>query len=147
MRIVDGFTIGHPAERVWPYLAELERRLEFIPQLVEMKRISTGPVEPGAEWKGVTRVGLWIVASTDRLTDFEPETRVAWETSAPWNARTEYRLEALGDDQSVVHLDFEAHPSGWLGLMDWLPDSLLKRAMSDDYQRLEKLLDEQSQPL
>lgn len=76
--IVDDFSIQHPAEKVWPYLTVPEKWLEFIPALVERTRIDTGPVEPGAEWKSVDRIGPRKVEFTDLLAEIEPETRVVW---------------------------------------------------------------------
>ena len=141
MRVVLEVTVAHPVERVWPYLAVLEKRAEFVPQLTEMTRLGTGPVEVGAEWRSVGRIGLWKVSAIDTLTAFEPESLVAWDTSQPWNAHTEYRLEPIDSQTSVIHLDFEAHPSGWLRVMDWFPDSMLTQAMRNDHQRIEAILD------
>lgn len=144
MRIVDDFSIGHPVEKVWPYLTVPEKWLEFIPALVERTRLNTGPVEPGAEWKSVDRIGPWKIEFTDRLAEIEPETRVVWIQSEPWNARTEYRLEPVDDHQSVIHMDFEANLSGWMRLMELLPASMLNRTIRNDYRRLEQHLDEES---
>ena len=141
MKVVANIPVAHPVHSVWPYLAVLEKRSEFVPQLDEMIRIGSGPVGVGAEWRSLGRIGPWKVSATDTLTDYEPESLVAWDTSEPWNAHTEYQLESINDRESVIHLDFEAHPSGWLRLMDWVPDSMLKQAMTNDHRRIEAILD------
>ncbi len=143
MRIVADLPIGHPAEKVWPYLTVPEKWLEFIPSLLERTRVDTGPIEPGAEWRSVDRIGPWKIEFTDKLAEIEPETRVVWIQSEPWNARTEYRLEAVDDHRSVIHVNFEANLSGWMRLMELLPDSTLRRTIRNDYRRLEQLLDEE----
>ena len=143
MKVVFDLSVGHPLDRVWPYLAVLEKRAEFVPQLDEMTRIGTGPVEVGAQWRSVGRIGPWKVSAIDTLTIYEPVSRVGWDTSEPWNAQTEYRLKPLDDDSTVIHMDFEARPSGWLRIMDWFPDSMLNQAMISDHQRLEAILDDQ----
>lgn len=143
MKVAFDLTVGHPPDRVWPYLAELGKRAEFVPQLDEMTRIGSGPVEVGAEWRSVGRIGPWKVTATDTVTVHEPVSRVGWDTSEPWNAHTEYELTPLGEGQTVIHLEFEARPSGWLRVMDWFPDSMLKQAMISDHRRLEAILDDQ----
>lgn len=143
VKVVFDLTLGHPPDRVWPYLAVLEKRAEFVPQLDEMTRIGTGPVGVGAEWRSVGRMGPWKVSAIDTLTSYEPLSRVGWDTSEPWNARTEYQLTPLDEGSTVIHMAFEADPSGWLRIMDWVPDSMLKRAMISDHRRLEAILDDQ----
>jgi uncharacterized protein YndB with AHSA1/START domain len=131
---------SHPVERVWPYLSEPETWLEYVPALVERTRIGEGPVGPGTKWKAVDRVGPLTVEFTDELVELEPYKRVVWHHSSPWNAETEYRVEA-SDDATILHVSFVAKLQGKLWLMDLMPDSWATNVFRKDMERLEGVLD------
>jgi uncharacterized protein YndB with AHSA1/START domain len=81
----------HPVEAVWPYLAEPERWLVYVPALVERTRIDPGPIGPGSRWRSVDRVGPLRVEFTDELVAIEPLHRVVFKQSSPGNSQGGYR--------------------------------------------------------
>jgi uncharacterized protein YndB with AHSA1/START domain len=123
MRVTFDVRFDHPVHEVFPYFAEPEKWLEYTPALVERTRLDEGPMRPGAIWRSVDRLGPVRVEFTDELVAVEPNRRVLWKQSAPWNSKAEYRVEADGE-ATVVHVHFEGIPTGnirWLRLFpDWL---------------------------
>jgi uncharacterized protein YndB with AHSA1/START domain len=142
MKIDIEVNMGHSVEALWPYLAEPERWVEWIPGLVERSRIDDGPMQPGSTWKSVDRVGPVRVEFTDKLVEIEPMRRVAFEQSAPWNGWGEYLLESIDETAALLSVRFEAQPTGAIRFLDWFPDALSAYIMKKDYARLDSLLDE-----
>lgn len=139
MRTIFSFRFDHPLERVWPYVAEPERWLEYTPALLERTRIDSGPIRPGSTWRSVDRVGPVGVEFTDELVELEPHRRVVWKQSSPWNSRAEFTVEPVGEE-TTLHVDFEGRPSGtirWIGLM---PDSLATKVYQNDMKTLAGVL-------
>jgi uncharacterized protein YndB with AHSA1/START domain len=141
MLIEFSFRFDQPVETLFPYLAEPSKWPEFVPNgVVERTRIGEGPVGPGTKWKAVDRVGPLRVEFTDELIELEPNRRVAWRHSAPWNASTVYDVV---DDEggSLVSVHFEGKLTGKLRWLDLVPDSLATRIFRGDFERLRALLD------
>lgn len=141
MRTVFSVRYEHPVERVFPYLSEPEKWLEYVPALIERTRLDDGPVQPGTVWKSADRVGPMTVEFTDELIDLDVDRRVKFKQSAPWNSLTEYTVQAE-DGATVVNVRFEAIPSGklwWLGL---IPDRLASRIYKEAFDELGDVLDD-----
>lgn len=88
MKVAFDVKMRHSAEVLWPYLADPERYPEWIPSLVERTRLDDGPLQPGATWRAVDRVGPFRVEFTCRLTEIEPTRKVVFEQSDPFNGRS-----------------------------------------------------------
>ncbi|RPH35584.1 MAG: hypothetical protein EHM90_03945, partial [Chloroflexi bacterium] len=88
-RVTLDVVIGHPPERVFPYLADPERWPEFAPAVASRRRIGDGSQTVGSRWAAVDRIGPFRIRFTDELGEVEPDARVAWLSSAPWNSRVE----------------------------------------------------------
>lgn len=140
MRTVFTVRYEHPVEAVWPYLAEPERWVDYVPALVERTRIDPGPIGPGSRWRSADRVGPLRVEFTDELVAIEPFHRVVFKQSSPWNSQAEYRVEADGNE-TVVHVHFNGKPSGKIRWLDLMPDWLATRVYRNDMQNLTRVLD------
>lgn len=57
MRTVFTVRYTNPVQRVWHYLAEPEKWLDYVPVLVERSRIDSGPVGAGSKRRSIDRVG------------------------------------------------------------------------------------------
>lgn len=140
MKTVFTVRYQHPVEKVWPYLAEPEQWHEYVPALVERTRIDSGPIGPGSRWRSVDRVGPLRVEFTDELVAIEPNHRVIFKQSSPWNSQGGFRVEADGNG-SVVHVNFWGKPSGKIRWLDVMPDWLATRVFRHDMQNLTRVLD------
>lgn len=145
MNIDFSVRFDHPVEQVWPYLAEPERWLDYTPALVERTRLDDGPVRLGSMWRSGDRVGPVTVWFTDELVALEPGKRVAFRQSAPWNSIGEFTVEPDGDG-SILHLHFEARPSGRIRWLGFVPDWLATRLYQNDMKVLARVLREVAAP-
>ena len=143
MKTVFSLTYEHPVQRVFPYLSEPERWLEYVPALIERTKIGDGPVGPGTKWKSIDRVGPLKVEFTDELVELEPNTRVVFRQSSPWNSLVEYRVEAAGD-RTVLYVHFESKPGGKIRWLHLMLDSWATTVYMKDMKRIGDLLDHDS---
>jgi uncharacterized protein YndB with AHSA1/START domain len=140
MRIDVKHTFAAPVEVVFPYLADPARWSEYIPGVEERRQLTPGTAGPGTTWSSVDKLGPFRIHFTDELTALEPHRRIVFRQSAPWNSWEESVCEPQGD-RTLVTVHFEAQPSGWLRLLDLMPDSMAARASyGQDFQRLDRLL-------
>lgn len=140
MHIDVAYTLSAPVEGVFPYLADPTRWGEYISGVVERRQLTPGPPTVGTTWSSVDRIGPFRVRFTDELVALEPGRLVVFAQSAPWNSREETVCEADGRT-TRVRIVFDGHPSGWLRLLDLMPDRMAAGASyGQDFKRLEQLL-------
>jgi hypothetical protein len=134
--------IDHPVDDVFAYLEEPTSWHEFAPAVAYRRQIDPGPVTIGTRWAAIDRVGPFRVRFVDRLAEREPDRRVVWDSSAPWNARVEYVCEP-DRGGTRVHAIYEGDPSGWLlgplGVI--VPDGIAAWILGGDFRRLQAVLD------
>jgi uncharacterized protein YndB with AHSA1/START domain len=82
--------LDHPVEQVFPYLVDPLRWHEFAPAVAFRRQIGDGPPIIGTRWMSTDRIGPFRFHFVDELAEVEPNRRVVWLSSAPWNARVEY---------------------------------------------------------
>ena len=140
MKTVFTITYEHPIHKVFPYLAEPERWLEYVPALIERTKIGDGPVGPGTKWRSIDRVGPLKVEFTDELVELEPNSRVVFRQSSPWNSLVEYRVEADGD-RTVLHVHWEGKLEGKIWWLDLMPDSWATKVFMTEMKRIGDVLD------
>lgn len=133
-------TIGHPVEQVFRHLADPLLWHRFVPAVAFRRRVDGGPVAIGSRWMATDRIGPFRVHFVDELAALESDRRVAWISSAPWNARVEYRCEAMGES-TRVRASYEGVLEGRLRvLVGWLPTWATRQILAQDFRRLDRLL-------
>lgn len=138
-RVTLDVVIGQPPARIFPYLADPGRWPEFAPACESRRRIGDGPPSVGSRWSAVDRIGPFRVRFTDELTELEPDARVVWLSTSPWNSRVEYRLRPEGDGTRVL-ARYEGDVAGWLRLVALLPTPVLARILERDFTGLRRCL-------
>jgi len=140
MRFDVEVRVSASIDRVWPYLAEPDRWLEYTPALIERTRLNPGPIEPGAVWRSVDRVGPVRIEFTDELIAIDHHRSVAFRQSAPWNSWGEFTIRTA-DAGSVVRVHFEGRPSGRIWWLNLMPNALAANGYKKDLMRLARLFD------
>ena len=131
--------IDEPVERIFPYLLDPLRWHEFAPACVLRRRIGDGPVTVGARWEAADRIGPFTIRFFDELAALEPNRRVVWMSSAPWNARVEYAC-AETPHGTLIQARYGGAMSGWMRLIGLVPRPVMGWILSQDFRRLGALL-------
>jgi carbon monoxide dehydrogenase subunit G len=131
--------IRHPPAAVFSWLADPERWSEFAPAVESRRRIGHGVVDVGSRWEAVDRIGPFRIRFTDELVVLEPDERVVWDSSAPWNSRVEYRLTVVPGG-TRVEARYEGDVAGWLRLAALLPTWVLRLILMRDFHGLRRQL-------
>jgi hypothetical protein len=134
-------SIDQPLERVFAYLADPLRWHEFAPACVYRRQIGNGPPAVGTRWEATDLIGPFPFRFVDELVELEPNGRVVWWSSAPWNARVEYACQVDGDGGTRIRARYEGDISGALRLLvGWLPASVTHWILAQDFRRLRRVL-------
>ncbi|MEO6350663.1 MAG: SRPBCC family protein [Candidatus Limnocylindrales bacterium] len=133
-------TIEHPVELVFDYLADPLKWHEFAPAVVLRRQIDEGQSRIGTRWLACDRVGPFRLHFVDELAGHEPNRRVAWDSSSPWNSRVEYLCEQTGTG-TLVRASYEGDVDGWLRMLSWAPASMIGFFLARDFKRLQSRLD------
>ena len=132
--------VDHPVERVFPYLADPLRWHEFAPAVVFRRQIGDRPPDIGTRWMATDQVGPFRFHFLDELAELEPDRRVVWISSAPWNARVEYRCTPEMDG-TRIQATYEGDVVGLLRvLVGWLPTGVFGWILARDFRRLNRVL-------
>ena len=133
-------TVDHPIEAVFAYLADPMRWREFAPAAAFRQPIDEGPVRIGSRWMSTDRIGPFRIHFVDELAVLEPNRRLVWLSSAPWNARVEYRCRAE-DAFTHVEATYEGDLGGSLRWqLGWVPSWVMRLVLAQDFRRLDRLL-------
>jgi len=132
--------IDHPLERVFAYLVDPLSWREFAPACIYRRQIDGGPPVVGTRWESIDMIGPFPFRFVDTLAELEPNRRVVWLSSAPWNARVEYACEPDAGG-TRIRASYEGDISGPLRfLVGWLPNAATHWILAQDFRRLRRVL-------
>ena len=134
-------TIAHPVDRVFPYLIDPLRWHEFAPACIYRHQIGDQPPRIGTRWMATDRIGPFDFHFIDELAELEPNRRVVWLSSAPWNSRVEYACTPVPEG-TMVRATYEGDISGSLRLLTWWwPMGVVRWVLAQDFRRIDRLLE------
>lgn len=140
-RVEVNASIGHPVERVFAHLADPLRWHAFAPACIYQRQIGDERPRVGTRWEATDLIGPFPMRFVDELVELEPNRRVVWWSSAPWNARVEYACQPDGDGGTSIRATYEGDISSSLRvLIGWLP-SRARWILAQDFRRLGHVLD------
>ena len=144
-RIEVNASVDHPIERVFKYLANPLLWHDFAPAVVYRRQIGDLPPEVGTRWMATDQIGPFRFHFVDELAELEPNRRVVWLSSAPWNARVDYLCTADGD-RTRVRATYQGDVVGFLKvLVGWLPTRAFGWILARDFHRLNRVLSREVQ--
>ena len=139
-RIEVNTRVDYPVERVFAYLANPQLWHEFAPACVFRRQIGDLPADVGSQWMATDQIGPFRFHFVDELAELEPNRRVVWLSSAPWNARVEYVCAADGD-RTLIRASYEGDVVGFLQvLVGCLPTRAFGWILARDFRRLDRVL-------
>lgn len=139
---LDAF-VHHPPRSVYPYLADPETWPRWAPAVHSRRRLDGGPIRVGSRWASIDRIGPFKIHFTDIMDTAEPDERVVWHSTSPWNSRVEYVCAAEGDG-THVHALYEGDLAGWMALLRLMPKWVWRMILNRDFVGLNRLLDAQA---
>ena len=143
-RIEVNARVDHPVEQVFAYLANPLLWHEFAPACVFRRQIGDLPPDIGTRWMATDQIGPFRFHFVDELAEFEPNRRVVWLSSAPWNAGVEYLCTADGD-RTLIRATYQGDVVGFLQvLVGWLPTRTFGWVLARDFLRLDRVLSRQA---
>lgn len=146
-RVEVNASIGHPVERVFAHMADPLRWHAFAPACIYRRQIGDEPAGVGTRWEATDLIGPFPIRFVDELVGLEPNQRVVWWSSAPWNARVEYACESDADGGTRIRATYDGDITGALRvLVGWLPARVTHWILAQDFRRLRRLLDRGLQP-
>ena len=137
-------TIAYPVDRVFPYLVDPLRWHEFAPACVYRRQIGDQPPQIGTCWMATDRIGPFHFHFIDEMAELEPNRRVVWLSSAPWNSRVEYVCTPAGQNTDIK-ARYEGDISGFLRVLTWwLPPRVVRWILARDFRRLDQLFKQEA---
>ena len=126
-RIEVNATVDHPVERVFAYLTNPLLWHDFAPACVFRRQIGDLPPDLGTRWMATDQIlGPFRFHFVDELARLEPNRRVVWLSSAPWNAWVEYLCTPDGD-RTLIRATYQGDVVGFLQvLVGWLPHASVR---------------------
>lgn len=138
--MVVNATVSHPIDQVFAYLADPTKWHDFAPAVEFRRQIGTGPVRVGTRWMATDRIGPFRAHFIDELELLEENRRVAWLSSAPWNARVEYACETAGAGTRIRADYFGTLSDSLRWQVGWIPVWGWNLILAQDFRRLDRLL-------
>lgn len=149
--------IEAPADRVFAYLVDVERHVEWSGELSfgleTVEKVTPGPLRAGSVFKSMGRLSSRAgVEDTSTVTEIEPHRRLAWETVSSSaqqqnTFRWAYTLEHQGEGTRLIYSlearHFRPKPLRlWFPPLLWLVDrQIFGREMAGGLQKIKDALE------
>jgi uncharacterized membrane protein len=134
-------TINRPIEEVFAYVSDVKNGPDWQPALVEIRRITEGPLGVGTQYSGARKFMGRKVESVIQYTTYEPNKKVVFKSisgSSPI-VQTVLFEPSAGGTRITSRLEMET--SGLLGLAKPLIASSLKREIDSNFDILKDQLE------
>ena len=149
--------IQAPVERVFEYLADVEKHVEWSGTLSfgleRITKVTEGPLEVGSKFRSVGKLSHRAgVEDSSTVTELEPNQRLAWETVSDGAGqqntfRWAYTLQPRGDATTLTYTLLERRfdpkpPQMWFPPTLWLIDrKVFGREMESGLSRIREALE------
>ena len=144
IKLEHNVVINRPIEEVFAYATNVENAPKWKSRLLEVRRISEGPVGVGTREVHVGKVLGWKPKTTVEITEYEPNRKVGFKTiSGPLSAKGEFIFESV-EGGARVTLVAGREPSGFLKLIGPIVARIAQRQLETDLAKLKELLEAQA---
>ncbi|HEV2461089.1 MAG TPA: SRPBCC family protein [Ktedonobacterales bacterium] len=134
--------INRPVEDVFAALTDLTTYPRWQPGLMEYRQTSAGPLAVGSTGIAIRTVMGQRTESTWQVTELtSPTTYTVKGTSSPLAYEIAHTLQPAGDDDTTLHMRFQAQPTGLLKIAEPVLAGAIKRDFEEGHQHLKALLE------
>ena len=90
--------VNRPAKEVYDYLVNVENAQKWQPAVIEVKRLTEGPIRIGTKFSEVAKMMGRRISTTCEITELEPNKKIAFKATSdgPMEYQTTYTLEPNG---------------------------------------------------
>jgi len=140
-------TINRPIEEVFAYVSDAGNGPKWQSALVEVHRITEGPLAVGTQYSGMRKFMGRNMESVIQYTTYEPNKKVVFESISGSSPLVQTFLfePAVGGTRITARLEMET--SGLMGLAKPLIASGLKREVDENFNHLKDMLESQVTPV
>ena len=145
MRVAVHTEVAAPRQRVWDYIVDLDRHLEFMDGMTRWEVDGRKRTGVGARFAMRMRVGSVELGGLIEIVEFDPPCDMAWTSVTGVDHRGRWRLRPRNGDCADVELRVTYHaPGGILGsiadLVAWpIVRGHLQRSLAELKHRIETL--------
>ena len=135
---------NRPVEEVFQFTNDLDKVTQWQGNLVQTKQTSDGPMGVGSTFDEIRQAPGRKVKSTWEITEYEPNGRVQWKTTAgpiPMEGSTSFESTEEGTRVTFI---LEARPTGLYGLLQPIIGRAVRKQVKSDLESLKILLESQS---
>jgi carbon monoxide dehydrogenase subunit G len=136
------FHVARPPAEVFPYVADLERAPEWVPDLISVEKLGDGPVRVGSRFRQEVRAAGRTGHAELEVTEYEPPRRFAHRgKGGPAEFKAEFTLEPDGEGTRVRH-DFEVRMKGLFKLASGAVEGWVERNAETAVANLKRVIEE-----
>jgi uncharacterized membrane protein len=134
-------TINRPIEAVFTYVSNLQNGAEWQGSLVEVHRKTDGPLGVGSRFSSVRKFMGRKVESEVEFIGYELNKKIVFKSiSGPSPFEQSFVFEPVSGGTTLTAL-FKLETSGWMGLVEPLIASSIKREMEANFSELKVKLE------
>ncbi|HET7404941.1 MAG TPA: SRPBCC family protein [Candidatus Bathyarchaeia archaeon] len=141
-KTIDGsIVIDRPSDHVWKFMMTLSNAPKWMPEILELRQTSAGPLEVGAMLERRVKRGTFAV----RITEHEPNRAVTYEFTSGFVRGTtdSYRLETV-DGKTRVSDAVELKLGGFYRLLRPIFNTRLPKVVDERLCNLRRELESNS---
>jgi len=135
------FRVERPVSVVFAFVADVERASEWVPDLLSVEKLTSGPIGVGAKYSEKVNQGGRTGSAELTVTQYEVDRVVATEGhGGPATFSASYTFEADGDATNVVH-EYTLELSGIAKLMAPMIHGWLEKNNQTAVENLKRILE------
>ena len=145
-RVAMSLHIDRSAPDVFAFISDTRHDLQWLSNAVARRKVTAGPIGVGTRFESTDRLGPRTIETTEEIIEFEQDRRVMARVSESWDGAYEICVEP-DDEGTLLSVDMSVSGNGLLGLLDMLPDAVMRRQFERDAGRLKELLEQRQERL
>ena len=145
-RVAMSLHIDRSAPDVFAFISDTRHDLQWLGNAVARRKVTAGPIGVGTRFESTDRLGPRTIETTEEIIEFEQDRRVMARVSESWDGAYEICVEP-DDEGTLLSVDMSVSGNGLLGLLDMLPDAVMRRQFERDAGRLKELLEQRQERL